>query len=52
MMSIALPSAKPSLMSINTTSFATSFTANTFAQVAPTFPAPTTVTLDINFIFI
>ena len=49
MISIALPSAKPSLISIRTTSLATSFTANTLAHVAPTLPAPTTVTLDMIF---
>ena len=35
-----------------TASLATSRQAITFAQVAPTAPAPTTVTLDITFVFI
>ena len=43
----ALPSETPSLMSSNTTSFTMSFCATQFATVAPTFPAPTTVTFDI-----
>ena len=47
-----LPSERPSLMSIRTTSLATSRQAITFAQVAPTAPAPTTVTLDIAFYFL
>ncbi|NDD67690.1 hypothetical protein EBZ35_08620, partial [bacterium] len=42
-MSIALPSAKPSLISNNTNSVANSFLAILSAQVAPTAPAPTTV---------
>src|SRR5699024_11214899 len=51
-MSSILPSERPSLMSIRTTSLATSRQAITFAQVAPTAPAPTTVTLDIAFYFL
>ena len=47
-MSIALPSAKPSLMSSNTSSSANSFLAILSAQVAPTAPAPTTV-IFMNF---
>ncbi|MNR08752.1 hypothetical protein D3C85_1249220 [compost metagenome] len=42
-MSIALPSAKPSLISNKTSSSANSFRAMLSAQVAPTAPAPTTV---------
>jgi hypothetical protein len=34
-----------------TISSATSLKANTFAHVAPTFPAPTTVTFDIIVLF-
>ena len=41
----------PSLMSRRTTSFTMSFSAMQFAQVAPTFPAPTTVTF-ISVIFL
>ena len=46
-MSSILPSESPSLMSMRTTLLATSRQAITFAQVAPTAPAPTTVTFDI-----
>ena len=42
-MSCALPSAKPSLMSNNTNSEANSLRAISSAHVAPTAPAPTTV---------
>jgi len=51
-MSNALPSATPSLISNNTTSSATSLKANTFAHVAPTLPAPTTVTFDIIILYL
>ncbi|MNY32835.1 hypothetical protein D3C86_1670770 [compost metagenome] len=50
-MSIDLPSAKPSLMSSKISSSANSFLAILSAQVAPTAPAPTTV-IFINFIFL
>jgi len=41
---MALPSANPSFMSIKTTSDAKSLIAMYSAQLAPTAPAPTTVT--------
>jgi hypothetical protein len=41
--SMALPSAKPSLMSKSTTSLAKSLIAMYSAQLAPTAPAPTMV---------
>ena len=42
-MSIALPSADPSLISSTTNSLAIPLYAITFAHVAPTLPAPTIV---------
>jgi len=48
--SFALPTDTPSLTTGSTTSTATSIQAWTFAHVATTLPAPTTVTLDLNSI--
>jgi len=47
-MSIAFPSAKPSLISNKTTSLAIPLYEITSAHVAPTLPAPTIVTFIFN----
>ncbi len=49
-MSKAFPSANPSLISSKTISLAISLCAKTSAHVAPTFPAPTTVTFHLFII--